>query len=408
MDLKSPTASRCSDAVKKRVAILFCGFEPLDAEAQRIRFQRTAAQTAKQWNCAIETGALAGPDDRPHFDILATGPNWRTETRLHIHEHSDLIAKLRQPSLTVQIARGFGAFASVIAQGGLFGYFRWAWRFALFFVFPFLFMALALGLTALIATAPLMLDLSALHLIWSLPAAFVFFRFLFLPRAERLHTTLLFCNWRMAVGLAGLNWQHANQRLETFADGIQQGLSQPADEYVIASHSMGSNVATHALGIALERDPNLFRGKKIVFATYGGALLQCALLRSATNLRHRAGMILNAPEVSWIDVQCLTDPVNFYKAPVARATGHGDAPAPTIIRMRVKSMLSREHYTRIRKDILRVHRQYVMGADTRVPYDFGLMMSGPISTAAFASFNNDAMPPIDERGYLAVESDKSA
>lgn len=401
MDPNSTHASAPGDAVKRRVAVLFCGFEPLDAEAQRIRFQRTAAQTATQWNCKIETGALAGSPAHPYFDVVASGPDWRTETRFYLMEHSSVIATLRKRSLPIQIARGFGAFLNVIAEGGLFGYFRWAWRFALFFLFPFLLMLLALAVTAGIALIPFIFDLSPLHLIWSLPAAFGFFRYLFLPRAERLHTMLLFSNWQLALAMARQNNENANRRLEEFYDGLREAFSQPADEYLVASHSMGTNWATHTFGTLLEREPELAAGKKVAFLTLGGALLQCGLLRSAKRLRERAKLILGAPNVTWFEVQCLTDPVNFYKAPVAKALGHADVPQPEIVQMRVRRTLTREHYKRIKYDILRVHRQYVMGSDLRVPHDFGLMVAGPLPAASFVGYSYDQLPPIAEDGSVS-------
>jgi hypothetical protein len=58
-------------------------------------------------------------------------------------------------------------------------------------------------------------------------------------------------------------------------------LKDEADEDLISSHSMGSTVATHVVGRLLEEDPKIFEGKRVVFATLGGAILQCALLRPA-------------------------------------------------------------------------------------------------------------------------------
>ncbi|MGO8657781.1 hypothetical protein ACC771_19540, partial [Rhizobium ruizarguesonis] len=87
-------------------------------------------------------------------------------------------------------------------------------------------------------------------------------------------------------------------------------------------------------------------------------ILQCALMSSATLLRARVGLIARCPEISWLDVQCLTDSINFYKVPVVAVSCHRDAPEAKMILIRVKQMLTREHYRKIRKDQLRVHRQY--------------------------------------------------
>ena len=65
--------------------------------------------------------------------------------------------------------------------------------------------------------------------------------------------------------------------------------------------------------------------------------------------------------------------------------GHGDAPQPPIVFIRLKHMLSPERYGRIKRDFLRVHRQYVLDADVRAPFDFTMMTAGPLPAASFAN-----------------------
>jgi hypothetical protein len=55
-------------------------------------------------------------------------------------------------------------------------------------------------------------------------------------------------------------------------------------------------------------------------------------------------------------------------------------------------MLTREHYRKIRKDQLRVHRQYVLGPDLQAPFDFTLLTSGPMPASVFASSDEKRMP----------------
>ena len=120
--------------------------------------------------------------------------------------------------------------------------------------------------------------------------------------------------------------------------------------------------------------------------------LQCALLRSATVLRQRVGRIARAKEVAWLEVQCLTDIISFYKTSVTALTGHADAPRPKLVFLRFKTMLSPERYRRIKLDFLRVHRQYVLGSDRRSPFDFCLMTAGPLPALSFARFAEGGSP----------------
>lgn len=388
--------------VRRRVTVLFTGFEPLDAAAHRDRFGRTVAQSARLWGFGAEPGPLRGPESHPHFDVEASGPGWRTQSRVFVLDHCALISRMRAESIPAQILHGYGAFLRVVAAGGLWRYLRRAWRFGLFFVFPFLLMTLALALSTAIALAPWLAGYSPLHLLWSAPAALIFFRHLFLPWSDRFHTLHLFANWRLAFSVARLDDEIVNARLRQCEEGLRAALGEPADEYVIASHSMGGNFATHALGALLEREPQLLAGRRVVFATFGGATLQCALLRPAARMRERAGGILRAPQILWYEVQTLTDPVHFYKTPVASALGHGDAPAPTLLAYRVKLVLTGDHYRRIKTDILRVHRQYVLGADLRGPYDFGLLVAGPLPAASFVRYSHRNLPPLEADGSITA------
>ncbi len=61
--------------------------------------------------------------------------------------------------------------------------------------------------------------------------------------------------------MAGLNKIGAEQWVEACAISARQALDEPADEYVISSHSMGSSVAAHVIGLLLEREPELFRAQ---------------------------------------------------------------------------------------------------------------------------------------------------
>lgn len=390
------------DFVGKRVVVHFPGFEPLSAAAHHERYERTATQSAEVWNCRFEVGPLTGSDEAPRFEVVASGPDWRTGATVVVLEHHLRMTAMLAGPRPAQMLKGYTAFLRVILMGGLWGYFRNAWRFAIFcFLYPFVIVGLGIAAAAAIAAVPYFLHLAAWHFLWSLPLAALLFRHLYLPWTNRFHALLLFSDWRFAVALATLEDAAANARLAECEAALGKALAEPADEYVITSHSMGTNLAVHALGALLQRDPGFLAGKRVVFVTLGGALLQSALLRPAKILRERAGLVLRAPEVTWFEVQCLTDPIHFYKSQVARATGHADAPAPRLVFFRLKNILTAERYRRIKKDILRMHRQYVLGIDRRGPFDFTLLTAGPLPAADFAGFSQHDLPPLDSDGSLA-------
>ncbi len=55
-----------------------------------------------------------------------------------------------------------------------------------------------------------------------------------------------------------------------------KALEQPTDEVLVVSHSMGASLALAVIGRALELKPDALDGRKLSFATLGGAALQCA------------------------------------------------------------------------------------------------------------------------------------
>ncbi|WP_137129184.1 hypothetical protein [Rhizobium sp. FY34] len=380
-------------AIRKRVVLHFPGFEGLDAAKHRERFARSMVKTAKLWDFSATTSALNGDAVQPFFDVDSQGDGWQTDSRVHIFDHSEIVDRLNNRPLVLRLLRGFAAAAQVVAEGGATAYFRHAWRFGLFFIFPFLVVAAALLVSLALITYPFWLGLAPWHTLIGLVLAYVFFLRFFVPWAERSHMLHLFSDWELAVAVARLDESYVTDWLARSMAAAKLALAETADEYVISSHSMGSSMAAHVLGRLLEEEPDLLAGKKVVFATLGGATLQCAFLKSAGLLRQRVGAIARVREVFWLDVQCLTDIINFYKARVVALCGHEDAPAAHIALIRIKHMLTSERYAKIRRDFLRVHRQYVLDSDCRSPFDFGLMVAGPLPACTFAGYTGEGPLP---------------
>ncbi len=380
--------------VRKRIVLHFPGFEPLDAHQHHARYKRSAEKTAKLWDIRIDVDQMRSDGRGWHFDVDSEGTDWQASSRIYMLDHGTLVERLNNRPLFNRLARGFLSAARVVIEGGAAGYFAHAWRFGLFFVFPFLLVALALAASLAIAAYPYWLGLDPWHYALSFTFAYVLFFRIFLPWSDRLHILHLFADWELAVAAARLDQPYLEQWLEECVALARPAFNDVADEYVVSSHSMGSSIAAHVIGALLEREPHLLDGKRVVFATLGGAILQCALLRCAKVLRARVGLIARAEAIFWFEVHCLTDAIHFYKSRVVALAGHHDAPHPRIAFIRVKHMLSPERYRRIKRDFLRVHRQYVLDADMRAPFDFTLMTAGPLPAASFVDFSHGNLPAV--------------
>ncbi|AYD01058.1 hypothetical protein NCHU2750_16690 [Neorhizobium sp. NCHU2750] len=348
------------------------------------------AKTAELWHLDADVGPLSEGPGCPRFDVEVTraGQGWKTSSRIFMLDHDAIVAHLASRSLPVRLVGGFLSAAAVIREGGASGYFRHAWRFGLFFIFPFLLIGLGLMIGLALAVSPHWLGLSPWFHLPAVVLGLLFFLKAVLPYSERYHTLHLLSDWDMAVAVARLDDPVINAWIDDAAQKARAAFDEAADEYVVTSHSMGSSMAAHVIGRLLEREPDLFDGKRVVFVTLGGAILQCALMRSARVLRARVGLITRAKNLGVIEVQCLTDPISFYKSSVTELTGNGDAPPAKLIFLRIRNMLERDRYRKIKRDFLRVHRQYVLGSDRKTHFDFGLMTSGPLPASSFDGFSS--------------------
>lgn len=378
--------------VQSRLVFYFPGFDPLDAAAHHLRYQRAAALAGKTWDVAYEVGKLESTPAGDHFTVDARIGEKNTRSSIFVYDHNDIISHLRSTSVAQQVASGFKAGAGIIAEGAAVRYFRHAWRFGLFFIFPFLLMLAGGAATVAITFLPWLFGLSAWLCLLSVPVAALFFVKAFLPFAERFHTLHLYADWRFALAV-GRDDPLARDWIEDKAQAVLLALEQPSEEILVVSHSMGASLALAVIGRVLELQPDALKGRKLSFSTLGGAALQCAFLSSATRLRQSIGTVAHHPEVTWFDIQCLTDPIHLYRCNTAHLAGHEDAQQPTIVPIRFKHSLSAERYKKNKRNFLRMHRQYVLGPDRKSGFDFTLMTAGPLPVASFAGLESQ-QPPV--------------
>jgi aspartate aminotransferase-like enzyme len=81
--------------------------------------------------------------------------------------------------------------------------------------------------------------------------------------------------------------------------------------------------------------------------------------------------------VDWIDVQSLTDPINFYGSDPRKALGIVAGTGPHIMRVRFRNQLTDRSYRAIKRNFFRVHRQFVYASEKRTHYSFHAILCGP-------------------------------
>ena len=365
--------------ISRRLVFHFPGFEPLTASQHRDRYERAASQAGRVWGFEWAVGPLGTMQGITRFKVKATHAGGTTDSEIVVMDHNDLISKLQAPSLPGRLLAGFMAASAVVLEGGAYRFLRHAWRFGLFFLFPFLFVLVGMLFAGIFALTPVFLGGSLWWLLGSVPVGLLFFFAVFVPLSNRFHVLHLFADWRMAVAVAHNSPMVSDWVDQRAADVIAKMIDDDGDELLVTSHSMGASLAISVLARVLELRPDLFEKRKLVFVTLGGAALQCGLLSSAKVLRERVGLLARHPATQWTDVQCLTDPIHLYKCDTVALCGHEEAPRPRIVTIRFKHALSIERYRKNKRNLLRMHRQYVLGPDRQSEFDFTMLTAGPFA-----------------------------
>ena len=145
-------------------------------------------------------------------------------------------------------------------------------------------------------------------------------------------------------------------------------------DVVIAAHSLGAYFAAMTLGGALAEMKADQPAPGLMMA--GSSLLKIALHPKAVRLRAAVGAIAQS-QTRWLDVQSLTDVLNFYGADPVTALGIAATRPPVLQKVRFRHMLTPQTYRRIKLNWLRVHRQFVLAAERRTNYSFHMMLAGP-------------------------------
>jgi pimeloyl-ACP methyl ester carboxylesterase len=188
---------------------------------------------------------------------------------------------------------------------------------------------------------------------------------------------------------------------------IAAARANAVDEIVVVGHSGGGALAPVVLARALERDPDLGRrGPPIVLLTLGSIMPGAALHPKAVQLHTVVARLAVEPSISWIDCQSRKDVMNFWDFDPVAGIGVVAGPArcnPLVWKLRFREMLSPEFYKRLRLNFFRMHYQFIMANDRRAPYDYFMLMCGPLPVATWARSYGAVMAAFAEDASLAKD-----
>lgn len=371
--------------VKKRALFFIGGFDPKSPEAFFRRMDREIERFQALWNVEVvaETPQQVDADVTCRRFVcsgLDDCGEWSTATDFHFLSLDDIVLRDFAQPLHFRIWRYIATFADFVSSGTAFGFVRHGWRFSLYFFYPAV--MLLLCVLAGLAVAWLMVDLEP-----PFPTFLSLLAFVLTVMAvhrwvlTRYHVPHLMDLWSFSRDYLHNRHSTMNGKLDRLADHISRAASSNEyDEVVTIGHSTGGALILDAAARAHERNQDFSTASpKVCIATVGSTALKVGLHPAADWYRDRLKKLFDESSTRWVEVQCLTDIINFYRTHPGNLMGlvEGSEHTPEVFAIRIKKMVSRDVYARIKLNFFRVHYQFVFGNTVRAVYDFPALCFGP-------------------------------
>jgi len=368
-------------SVRKRRTYLLTGYEPLPASAHHHRFAREIGRFEKTWSLAARVGQPVDLPDAPvtAWPVVLSGPDFTVETDIRLLRWDDILAEDMALPVWKRLPRYLVAAGDILLSGTFYRYALAYWRYALFAAYPMVLLAVFAALAWSVPALPGLFG-------WPLPgglrlvAGLALFAALMAVAGSRLHLTYMLSDWIFARDMIRRRRPAIERRAEAFAREIAAGLAaDDVDEVVIVAHSLGAVWMIDAVArVEAAGSPGT---SPLGLAGVGSSTLKIALHPAAGWLRDRIQRVADRPAIIWAEYDSHVDFICFYKNNTVETLGLTAASRPIRQSIRLSRMLSPHTWTRFRGNLLRIHRQYVMGNEQRYAYDFHMIACGPFRYA---------------------------
>jgi hypothetical protein len=411
-------SAKTADAtmIRRRHVIYVEGYDPQGAEGYYSLFERSWKRFLKIWPVKGNLSPLAlDSPDFAHWDVAASGPDWQVATRYDFLRQEHIIRANMAEPLPRLVSRALGWTADYLMSGALVQVLRASWEFGLALIH---FQMLMLWWVVLSVGGGWLVALAAKHyvgfgelmgaIIAVIAAVAIFFALR--PLAKRWFVIQINSHWPYLCEFARGEATCFDAPIEACAQrGVDAARANEVDEIVVVGHSGGGALAPAVITRALEIDPDVGRrGPPLVLLTLGSIAPGAALHPKANKLRDVFARLAREPSITWIDAQSRKDVLNFWDFdPIAglgitldtehypeklhdfsdrimRPNKDNQRVNPIVWKVRFRDMLSLELYKRIRFDFFRLHYQFIMANDQRAPYDYFMLVAGPVPVVAWA------------------------
>ena len=198
--------------------------------------------------------------------------------------------------------------------------------------------------------------------------------------------------WLLRVYGAMQPWAYGkipelDERIREFAKDIVEKIrASEADEVLLVGHSVGSILTIPLVAELLKLEPELGKKSQIFgLVSLGNCLPLVSLLPGSKQLRADLKTVATAPGVRWLDFSARRDGASVTLVDPLKVSGISrpkNGPVrPQQFPVRIVKMFPPDVYAVIKKDIFRIHFQYIMAGELLTDYDFFAITAGPLSLA---------------------------
>ena len=382
-----------------RLVLNFPGFETTDAVHQIERLSAGGQKTAKLWGFDLDVCKIASKSQnhKTTVEFESGSEKWTAHADYKHFSWTDIIDKYENMSYPQSFFANFPKYLLFFMDGSVRKYAKASKRYWGFAIYPMLMMIVF----AIFSWFLMHYTVGQFGLHWVMTAIPAFILFLVLCKfpGDMAYLNLSINDWGFARDLVTLSNPDIVQRNKVFADHLIKEISASKhDEIIIVGHSFGSVWAVSALAIALEKKPNLLKGKRVTFFALGSSLLKIALVKKAKYFDKFVKLVLSEPNLVWHEIQTKTDFISFYKTEPFEPMKIVETTSEVITsRVNFKHALSAERHSKMKKSMYLAHRQYILYCDKRVHHDFQLRVFGPffadeLARDAYLYENNDLIP----------------
>ncbi len=378
-----------TSSVHKRRVFYLSGFDPRGPAPYHALYLEEGKKQAdlNGLNLTVQNRRRKSPHSSAWEISAKISENSSIETIYEFLRWDDIIRRNWPKSEATMLLGALKAYWVFLVSGLIGKFFRTSWPPSVTLVYPMLYLITILiggaGVSAVVAIGLVSyFNLSWVFALISGPVVLAGFIALGRLLDRRVHAYWLLRTYTFMLEWATGGAPELDERIEKFAQYIAEHLQRnDDDEVLIVSHSVGTILAIPLVAKILEKNKKAGKdGGKFGLVTLGNCIPLVSYLSGAHSFREELKAVAFAAEIDWVDFSSRRDGACFAKADPVASSGIERPPdlpiRPKMLPARFVRMFSEASYARIKRDIFRIHFQYLMAGEKLTEYDYFAITAG--------------------------------